>query len=125
MAVGGGGGLGEVRAGLGLGLLARMGRAEVMVVVEEVVAGRSVGVSAFVLANVPFSLGVRFAGVLKGETKGLERVAEAASRRRRLVAGVEVIVGTLLRCQCCGISRLVCSLMEQSTERILGVPART
>lgn len=121
--------------GLGLGLRLEVGRAEVVVVVAvsgvsvgfdgEAVEGRSVGMSAFVLANVPFSLGVRFAGLLKGETKGLERVAEAASRRRRLVAGVEVIVGTFLRCQCCGISRLVCSLMEQSTERILGVPART
>ncbi len=85
---------------LGLGLLLRFGGAEVVEEVSgvlvgsdgEAVEGRSAGSSVCVLADVPFSMGVRFEGVLKGETKGLERVAEAASRRRRLVAGVEVIV---------------------------------
>ena len=33
-----------------------------------------------------------FKGVLKGERKGLERVCEAASIRRRLAAGVDILV---------------------------------
>ena len=31
-------------------------------------------------------------GVLKGERKGLERVWEAASMRRRLAAGVDILI---------------------------------
>ena len=36
--------------------------------------------------------GLDFRGVLKGETNGFERVLEALSRRRRLAAGVDMVV---------------------------------
>ncbi len=35
-------------------------------------------------------------GVLKGERKGLERVCEAISRRRRFAAGVDIAIDALV-----------------------------
>lgn len=82
-------------------------------VVSGAVGGRSA--SGLLDAGGLLSMGLlRFSGggggavFLRGETKGLESVAEAVSRRRRLVAGVEAIVfgGVWVRClacQCCGV----------------------
>lgn len=86
------GGRGEGR--LGFRLEVGRGMAEVVVGFDgEAVGGAAGGLSASgpVDAGGVFSMGLRFSGVLKGETKGLESVAEAVSRRRRLVAGVEVM----------------------------------
>lgn len=58
----------------------------------EAVGGERGGLVTSVLIGVPASMEVRRSGVLKGETKGLERVADAVSKRRRLAAGVEVIL---------------------------------